>query len=58
MAAPEEYTLRRAWEGGCDVEREIIDVIRRARAMIAVAVRGYPMRVLENPEINALAGTA
>jgi uncharacterized protein YbjT (DUF2867 family) len=26
------------------------------RAMIAVAIRGYPKRVLENPDINAAAG--
>jgi hypothetical protein len=26
------------------------------RAMIAAATRGYPKRILENPDINALAG--
>jgi dTDP-4-dehydrorhamnose reductase len=40
-----------------EVRRRICDTRRIARAMLDIAKRGYPAKVLGNPDINTAAGT-
>jgi hypothetical protein len=38
--------------------QRITDTRRIGRAMLNIAKRGYPVRILENPDINTAAATA